>query len=182
MEGFLQLSTAVNITVLMIDSADHVTGKTGLSAGLTIYATKAAGTPATITPTVTELDSTNVKGVYKLALTTTHTNTLGEFQLHITAASTDPTDLKWQVCTNLPGEGTQLADAILDRDMSTGTDSGSSTVRTVRQALRALRNKWSVASGLYTVTKEDDSTASWTAAVTSTAGSDPITTIDPAGP
>ena len=43
MQGFLKQSTAVNITVLMIDSSDHVTGKTGLT--LTIYATKAAGTP-----------------------------------------------------------------------------------------------------------------------------------------
>lgn len=99
MEGFLKQSTAVNITILMIDSSDHLTGKTGLAAGLTIYATKAAGTPAAITPTVTELDATNVKGVYKLALDTNHTNTLGELQLHITATGADPTDIKWQVTT-----------------------------------------------------------------------------------
>ncbi len=104
MEGFLKLSTAVNVTVLMIDSADHVTGKTGLSAGLTIYATKAAGTPGTITPTVTELDATNVKGVYKLAFTSGHTDTLGELQIHVTATGADPTDVKWQVATYLPGE------------------------------------------------------------------------------
>ena len=71
----LKQSTQVTITILMIDSSDHVTGKTGLSAGLTIYAAKAGGTPATITPTVAELDATNVKGVYSLVLTTTHTNT-----------------------------------------------------------------------------------------------------------
>jgi hypothetical protein len=305
MEGFLQLATGVNITVLMVDSSDHITGATGLSAGLTIYATKAAGTPAAITPTVTELDATNVKGVYKLALTSGHTGTLGELQLHITATGADPTDLKWQVSTNLPGEsanqtgdsfarigaagagltalgdtrvanldaavttrmasytqptgflaatfpsgtvanttnitagtittatnlttnndktgyalssaGVQaiwdaltsalttagsvgkkladwsigsltsgernsVADAILDRDMSTGADSGSPTVRTVRQALRVLRNKISVAAGTMTVAKEDDSTTSWTAAVTTTVGADPVTGIDPAGP
>jgi hypothetical protein len=106
MEGFLKQSTAVNITVLMIDSSDHVTGKTGLT--LTIYATKAAGTPATISPTVTELDSTNVKGLYKLALTTGHTDTLGELQLHITGTGADPTDIKWQVSTYLPGEAATL--------------------------------------------------------------------------
>ncbi len=198
MEGFLQLSTSVNITILMVDSSDHVTGKTGLSAGLTIYATKAAGTPGAITPTVTELDSTNVKGVYKLALTGTHTNTLGELELHITATGADPTDLKWQVSTYLPGEAATLqasqsvvlsagernsvADAMLDRDLSTGADSGSPTVRTVRQALRVLRNKVAVAAGTMTVNKEDDTTASWTAVVTTTPGADPVTTIDPAGP
>lgn len=79
------------------------------------------------------------------------------------------------------GERTSVADAILDRDMSTGTDSGSTTVRTVRQALRALRNKWSISGGTLTVTKENDATTSWTAAVTTTAG-DPVSTVDPAGP
>jgi hypothetical protein len=77
------------------------------------------------------------------------------------------------------GERTSVADALLDRDMSTGTDSGSPTVRTVRQALRFLRNKWSIAAGTLTVTKEDDSTASWTAAVT-TNGTTPVDSVDPA--
>jgi hypothetical protein len=106
MQGFLKQSTAVNVTVLMVDSTDHITGKTGLT--LTIYATKAGGTPAAITPTVTELDSTNVKGVYKLALTTSHTDTLGELQLHVTATGADPSDMKLQVVTLLPGEAVTL--------------------------------------------------------------------------
>ena len=72
-----------------------------------------------------------------------------------------------------------VADALLDRDMSTGVDSGSPTVRTPRQALRFNRNKWSIASGTLTVTKEDDATPSWTATVTQTAGN-PVSTIDPA--
>lgn len=74
------------------------------------------------------------------------------------------------------------ADALLDRDMSVGTDSGSTTVRTVRQALRFLRNKWAIAAGTLSVKKEDDSTESWSAAVTGTAGADPITVVDPSGP
>jgi hypothetical protein len=73
-----------------------------------------------------------------------------------------------------------IADAILDRNMATGTDSGSPSVRTVRQALRFLRNKWSISGSTMTVTKEDDATSSWTAAVTGTAGADPITSVDPA--
>lgn len=77
--------------------------------------------------------------------------------------------------------GAEIADAFLDRDMSTGTDSGSTTVRTPRQALRGIRNKSSIAAGTLTVTKEDDATTSWTAAVTTAAGN-PISAIDPAGP
>lgn len=78
-------------------------------------------------------------------------------------------------------ERTAIADALLDRDMATGADNGANsgaTGRTVRQALRFNRNKVSVAAGTMTVTKEDDSTTSWTAAITTTAG-DPITTVDP---
>ncbi len=72
------------------------------------------------------------------------------------------------------------ADALLDRDMSTGADSGSPTVRTPRQALRFLRNKWGIVAGVLTVTKEDDTTASWTAAVATDAAAIPIIGNDPA--
>lgn len=73
-----------------------------------------------------------------------------------------------------------IADATLDRNMATGTDSGtdSTAVRTPRQALRALRNKVSIAAGTATVTKEDDATSSWTAAVGTAAGN-PISSVDP---
>lgn len=73
-----------------------------------------------------------------------------------------------------------IADYVLDRNMATGTDSGtdSTAVRTTRQALRILRNKTTIAAGVATVKKEDDSTTSWTAAVATTAG-DPISGVDP---
>lgn len=74
----------------------------------------------------------------------------------------------------------EIADGILDRNMGTGSDSGSPTVRTVRQALRLLRNKTTVSGGTLTVTKEDDSTSSWTATVTTNASAEPIIGIDPA--
>lgn len=74
---------------------------------------------------------------------------------------------------------TEIADTLLDRDLSVGTDSGSPTVRTVRQALRFLRNKWAVVTGTLTVYKEDDTTASWTSAVATTAGN-PVSSSDPA--
>jgi len=75
------------------------------------------------------------------------------------------------------GTPTVVADAILNRDMATGTDSGG---RTVRNALRVLRNKTAASAGTLTVTKEDDSTPAWTAALTTDAGAVPIVTIDPA--
>jgi hypothetical protein len=72
------------------------------------------------------------------------------------------------------------ADALLDRVMSAGVDSGAdnTTSRTVRQALRTSRNKLAIAAGVATIYKEDDVTASYTAAITTTAGN-PITVVDP---
>ena len=104
MEGFLKLSTSVGVTILMIDDADHISGQIGLSGSLTIYASKAGGTPSLITPAVTELDDSATPGIYALTLTTSHTNTLGELELHITAPNADPADYKWFVTTYLPGE------------------------------------------------------------------------------
>lgn len=72
------------------------------------------------------------------------------------------------------------ADALLNRDMAAGTDSGSPTVRTVRQALRFLRNKWSLSGTTLTVTKEDDTTASWTSTVSTDAAAVPVVGNDPA--
>ncbi len=92
----LRQSTVRNLSVFMTDSADHVTGKTGLT--LTITASKDGAAFASISPTVTELAT----GWYSLALTTTHTNTLGDFALHITGASADPTDALHQVVAELP--------------------------------------------------------------------------------
>lgn len=106
MEGFLKQGTAITVTVLMVSSTDHISGKTGLT--LTIYASKAGSAPASISPTVTELDSTNTPGLYKLALTSGHTDTFGELDLHITGTGADPADYKWQVTTYVPGEPAQL--------------------------------------------------------------------------
>lgn len=68
------------------------------------------------------------------------------------------------------------ADALLKRDWSAVT--GEAT-RSALNALRFLRNKWSIAGGTLTVTEEDDATPAWTGAVTQTAGN-PVSEIDPA--
>jgi hypothetical protein len=78
------------------------------------------------------------------------------------------------------GERLLVADAFLDRDMATGADSGSGTVRTVRQSLRMLRNKWVANNNALIVYKEDDATESWNTALTSDAAAVPITGSDPA--
>ena len=80
-------STAKNVMILMVDSTDHVTGKTGLT--LTITASKDGGAFASISPTVTERGN----GWYNIALTSGHTDTLGDLALHITGTAADPADM-----------------------------------------------------------------------------------------
>lgn len=95
--SLLKQSTGRNITILMVDAADHLTGKPSLT--LTITASKDGAAFASITPTVTDLGS----GWYTLALTTTHTNTLGDLALHVTGTGADPSDSKHEVLLDLPG-------------------------------------------------------------------------------
>ncbi len=72
---------------------------------------------------------------------------------------------------------TQNADALLNRDMSAVSDTNS---RSPLNALRHIRNKWSVSGTTLTVTKEDDTTTAWTSTLSTSAGADPITGSDPA--
>jgi hypothetical protein len=70
----------------------------------------------------------------------------------------------------------QTADAILNRKLdSTGDGTDTLNERTVRSALRAMRNKVSVGSGTMTVYKEDDSATAWTGSLSNTAD----VTVDP---
>lgn len=72
---------------------------------------------------------------------------------------------------------TENADALLNRDMSLVSDT---VARSPLNALRFIRNKWDVAGGTLTVKKEDDLTTAWTAAVSTSAGAEPIVGNDPA--
>lgn len=96
----LKQSTAANVMAFMTSSTDHVAGATGLTLTITSSADGAAF--GSITPTVTERGN----GWYNLALTTTHTATLGDLCLHITSAGADPTDMKLLVIA------VDLADAV----------------------------------------------------------------------
>jgi len=68
------------------------------------------------------------------------------------------------------------ADALLKRDWTAITGEAS---RSVLNALRFLRNKWSAAGTTLTVTKEDDVTTAWTGNLTTNPSADPITGNDP---
>jgi len=73
----------------------------------------------------------------------------------------------------------EIVDALLARDIGSGSGAGSLDERTVRAALRFLRNKWAVAAGTLTVKKEDDATTAWTAAISTDAAAVPVIGSDP---
>lgn len=99
----LKQSTARNSMIFMTDSSDHVTGKTGLT--LSITASKDGGTFSAISPTITDRGD----GWYNIALTTGHTDTLGDLVIHATGAGADPTDRIYQVVLDLPGSSVVVA-------------------------------------------------------------------------
>jgi len=70
------------------------------------------------------------------------------------------------------------ADALLGRNIG----GGSSTGRLVKDALRFLRNKWSITGTTLTVYQEDDSTSAWTSTLATSQSAEGITESDPAGP
>jgi hypothetical protein len=204
--AILAKSTAYKRAFLMVQSSDHITGLTGATVTVTI--SKAGASFGAIGGSVTEIgngwyyvnyNTTDTGTVGDLAAHCTATSgdptdfvdqvadtTVGTLGV-VVVTNSDKTGYTASTVSDktgyalTSGERNSVADAMLDRDMSTGADNGSTTVRTVRQALRFLRNKWAISGSTLTVYKEDDTTSSWTSALTTTAGANPVTTSDPAG-
>lgn len=157
-----QGSAASPLVFLLVLTSDHISPATGKTPTVTLSKNGAAfASPA---GAVTEIGN----GWYQVAGHATDSNTVGPLILHATAAASDPSDREYGVVD---------ADAVLKRDMSLVSGEAA---RSPINALRFLRNKWSVAAATLTVTKEDDTTTAWTAVTTGTAGADPITAVDPA--
>lgn len=95
-----QSSTAQPLMFLMVDSTDHVTGKTGLSPTVTL--SKNGGAFASPSGAVTEV----ANGWYKVAGNATDTNTLGPLILHATGTAADPVDIVFDVVAVDPQSAT----------------------------------------------------------------------------
>lgn len=83
----LLLGSAVEpLLFMMIDSVDHISGKTGLAP--TVVISKNGGAFAAPVGAISEVGN----GLYKIAPNATDTNTLGPLWIHATAAGADPVD------------------------------------------------------------------------------------------
>ena len=107
-----------------------------------------------------------------------------QFQIAITGAhhaAADVHEFQPNVLTSNATDATfiaEIGDGVLTRKLdSTGNGTDTLDERTVRSALRAMRNKVSVASGAMIVYKEDDSTVAWNGTVSNTSD----VTVDPTG-
>lgn len=87
----LKQLTASNIMLFMVDSADHRTGKTGLTLSFSI--SKGGGPFSSVSPVVVERGN----GWYSVALTAIMTDVLGDLALHVTAVGADPLDVVYSV-------------------------------------------------------------------------------------
>jgi hypothetical protein len=86
--SLVKKSTAANIRVRML-SAITGRGLSGASSSMVVKIAKDGDVSfSTITPTITDLGN----GIYNLALTSTHTNTLGPLDLYVTAINCQPND------------------------------------------------------------------------------------------
>jgi hypothetical protein len=103
--GYLlkQSSTGRTLLFLMVDSSDHLTGKTGLSPTVTL--SKNGGAFAAPSGSVTELSN----GWYKVAGNAADSNTLGPLLLHATASGADPCDDRFDVVAFDPDSGLATA-------------------------------------------------------------------------
>lgn len=97
-----QSDTTYPLFFFMVDSTDHVTGKTGLSPTVTI--SKNGGSFASPSGAVTEVGN----GLYKVAGNATDSNTVGELWIHATGTAADPTDTSYTIVAYDPFDAVRL--------------------------------------------------------------------------
>ncbi len=115
---------------LMVDSTDHVTGKTGLSPTVTI--SKNGGSFAGVSGAVSEIGL----GLYKIAGNTTDSNTVGELWIHATGTGADPTDTSYTIVAYDPFDSVRLGLTALPNVVAGGngglpTVNGSNEVKAI---------------------------------------------------
>jgi hypothetical protein len=132
------------------------------------------------------ISDVSVTSISSATFTGNNTFVAGDTVQFITSAPTSFTvgTKYYVISTSLSATTFQLS-ATAGGGAITTVSTGAYTVvpiddRTVRSSLRYLRNKIDISASTMTITTEDDTTSAWTAALTTTAGLNPVTTVDPA--
>ena len=137
-----QSATDKVIPFLMVSSADHIAGATGLAP--TVVISKNGGAFAAPAGTVTEVGN----GWYKLAPAAADTNTPGSLVLHATAAGADPTDRECVVVAVDPYDASAGGLARLDAAVSSRSAPGSAMTLDLSQAIPTSNTAQTVGDAL----------------------------------
>lgn len=129
--ALLKQSTAYTRSFKMISSSDHFSLKTG--AAPVVNLSKAGAAFGAAGGTVTEI----ANGWYKIALSTTDTNTLGDLAYYITGTGADDTDFCDQISS------------VIESDLATPTNITAGTITTVTNLtnLPTIPANWLTAAG-----------------------------------
>jgi hypothetical protein len=92
----------------LIASTDHLSGLTGKAASVVVKISKNGAAAVTPTGAITEVDATNIPGLYQVAANATDSNTLGPLVLHAKDAASDPFDDTFPVVAYNPLTATNL--------------------------------------------------------------------------
>lgn len=209
MNGYLRQSTASQSRAIgpFVDDTDFKTAKTALTIANTDIKLRANGT--TLSNKNSGGGTHQANGVYSVTWDATDSANVGELYFSVVVAGAlqvfgTYTVLEEAVydalfAASAGGYGTAqtgdsfarlgapvgasisadvagVPDATLKRDMSAVTGEAS---RSPLNALRVLRNKWSISGATLTVTKEDDTSTAFTSTLVTDAAADPITSSDP---
>ena len=173
--GLTYTSSGLVISAIADSEASTVSYAQGSSniEDITTLGTYAA--PSTNKCRFKAVDGTNHPGVYEIQLANARFGVSSARSLLVSVrGATNLAQCDFVVQLN---DLNEQADAIFKRDLSAVTGEAA---RSLLNAVRFLRNKWTISGGTLTVYKEDDSTSAWTSALTTNAAADPVTTSDPA--
>lgn len=148
---FTKTSSSRNLMVFLVDSTDHVSGKTGATLSITVSKDGAAF--ATPNPAIVVTERGN--GWYNLALTSAETNTIGDLAVRATASGADPVDCLLQVVAFDPADTVRLGLTALPNVVAgstggiitTASPTASQNAAAVRTELTTELNRIDVAVG-----------------------------------
>lgn len=175
------IPAAINVTSGVIQAdAVKIGGQTASASGTVTFpnATLASTTNITGGTITTATNVTTVNGLASGVITATSIASAAITSAKFASGAIDATAIAADAigASELAADAaTEIADAILARNIA----GGSSTGRTVGQALAAVRNKVTLVGTTLTVYETDDVTPLWTGTVT-LATRDSLTAVDPA--
>lgn len=85
----VKVGTTPKVPVKLVSSSDHITPATGITPTSIYCSVNGAATPALVTPTWTQLSSTNFPGVYTMTCTAAMTSAAGPLAINVKATNCD---------------------------------------------------------------------------------------------